>query len=435
MKRTNVTRRGAWLCAPLAMALGWTAFAAKPQDDFRARLPQDEVIYFVLPDRFENGDAGNDRGGLDGERLRTGFDPAHKGFYHGGDLVGLTKRLDYIAGLGATALWLGPIYKNKPVQGRSGHESAGYHGYWITDFTDVDPHFGTRAELKALVDAAHARGIKVYLDIITNHTADVIKYRDCDADPCRLPLARRVSVFGARRRQGRAHQRGVRRRPRVGADGGELRQAHPRRLCVPAVRAGYRAGHQGAGVAQRSAAVPQPRRLDVQGRELALRRFLRPRRPVHREPARGAGLHRHLRPVDRRLRHRRLPHRHRTPRQPGVLAGVRAGDAGAREGARHPQLPHLRRGVRSRSRHARALHPRRPLPGGARLRVPVRGPRCHRRQRRYRPTRAAVHARRQLRGRRRGGAAAADLPRQPRHGSLRAFRAQGASRHRAMPSC
>jgi hypothetical protein len=53
---------------------------------FRARLPQDEVIYFVLPDRFENGDRDNDRGGLKGDRLSTGFDPAHKGFYHGGDL-------------------------------------------------------------------------------------------------------------------------------------------------------------------------------------------------------------------------------------------------------------------------------------------------------------------------------------------------------------
>ena len=113
---------------------------------FRDRLPEDEIIYFVLPDRFENGDVANDRGGLKGDRLRTGFDPASKGFYHGGDLKGLTSRLDYIQTLGATAIWLGPIYKNKPVQGATGQESAGYHGYWITDFTQVDPHFGTRKE-------------------------------------------------------------------------------------------------------------------------------------------------------------------------------------------------------------------------------------------------------------------------------------------------
>ena len=165
-------------------ALATAAHAASHAGDFRARLPQDEVVYFVLPDRFENGDAGNDRGGLVGDRLRTGYDPTHKGFFHGGDLAGLTARLDYIAGLGATAIWLGPIYRNKPVQGRPGRESAGYHGYWITDFTDVDPHFGTRAQLKALVDAAHARGIKVYLDIITNHTADVIQYRECATTRC-----------------------------------------------------------------------------------------------------------------------------------------------------------------------------------------------------------------------------------------------------------
>ncbi|TMJ11432.1 MAG: alpha-amylase [Alphaproteobacteria bacterium] len=148
------------------------------------RTPEQEVVYFVLPDRFENGDTSNDRGGLLGGRLQTGFDPTHKGFYHGGDLKGLTDRLDYIQGLGATAIWLGPIYKNKPVQGPPGQESSGYHGYWITDFTDVDPHFGTKADLKRFVDAAHARGMKVYLDIITNHTADVIKYRECPKNDC-----------------------------------------------------------------------------------------------------------------------------------------------------------------------------------------------------------------------------------------------------------
>ena len=145
----------------------------------RDRLPEDEVLYFLLPDRFENGDTANDRGGLKGDRLVTGYDPTHKGFFHGGDLVGLTRRLDYIQALGATAIWVGPIFRNKPVQGPPGQESAGYHGYWVTDFTRVDPHFGTNAEFKALVDAAHARGIKVYMDIIANHTADVIRYREC----------------------------------------------------------------------------------------------------------------------------------------------------------------------------------------------------------------------------------------------------------------
>ena len=137
-----------------------------------------EQFYFVLPDRFANGDRRNDTGGLTGDRLATGLDPTDKGFYHGGDLKGLIDKLDYIQGLGTTAIWLAPIFKNRPVQGAGADVSAGYHGYWITDFTQVDPHFGTNAELEKLVDLAHRRGIKVYLDIIVNHTADVIRYAE-----------------------------------------------------------------------------------------------------------------------------------------------------------------------------------------------------------------------------------------------------------------
>ena len=160
------------------------ATLAGATESYRERLPQDEVIYFLLPDRFENGDPANDRGGLSGDRLKTGFDPTSKGFYNGGDLKGLRARLDYIQSLGATAIWLAPIFKNKPVQGAPGEESAGYHGYWVTDFTRVDPHFGTEADLHALIDDAHRRGLKVYLDIIANHTADVIAYRECPRGPC-----------------------------------------------------------------------------------------------------------------------------------------------------------------------------------------------------------------------------------------------------------
>ncbi|MGH6652021.1 MAG: alpha-amylase family glycosyl hydrolase [Sphingopyxis sp.] len=170
--------------ASLALLLAPLPAAAQPAADIaavRARAPTDELVYFVLPDRFENGDRANDKGGLKGDRLQTGYDPSAKGFYHGGDLAGLTKRLDYIAGLGATAIWFAPIFKNKPVQGPKGDESAGYHGYWVADFTAVDPHFGTNAEFKAFVEAAHARGMKVYMDIITNHTADVIRYADGEA--------------------------------------------------------------------------------------------------------------------------------------------------------------------------------------------------------------------------------------------------------------
>ncbi len=170
------------LCAQTALAgapaRGNAAAAPAPLAE---RQLEDEIIYFVLPDRFENGDPANDRGGLKGGPLQHGFDPTHKGFYHGGDLKGLTARLDYIQNMGVTAIWFAPIFKNKPVQGKPGEESAGYHGYWVTDFTSVDPHFGTNAEFKAFVDAAHARGMKVYMDIITNHTADVIGYAEGEA--------------------------------------------------------------------------------------------------------------------------------------------------------------------------------------------------------------------------------------------------------------
>lgn len=169
----------------LTLATGTPAQAQVQQSaDFRQRPPEDEVIYFVLPDRFRNGDSANDRGGLAGDRLATGYDPTDRGFYHGGDLKGLIEGLDYIQGLGVTALWIAPIFANKPVQGPPGHESAAYHGYWITDFTRVDPHFGTNDDFRALVEAAHARGIKVYIDIVINHTADVIRYRECPGFTC-----------------------------------------------------------------------------------------------------------------------------------------------------------------------------------------------------------------------------------------------------------
>ncbi|MFD7884208.1 pullulanase-type alpha-1,6-glucosidase [Streptomyces bauhiniae] len=152
--------------------------AAEParHDDTR------EQFYFVMPDRFANGDRSNDRGGLTGSRLSTGYDPTDKGFYQGGDLKGLTQRLDYIKGLGTTAIWLAPIFKNRPVQGTGADASAGYHGYWITDFTQVDPHFGTNADLKGLIAKAHAKGMKVFFDVITNHTADLVDYREKSYD-------------------------------------------------------------------------------------------------------------------------------------------------------------------------------------------------------------------------------------------------------------
>ena len=146
---------------------------ASAQHSLRSAVT-DENFYFVMADRFQNGSTANDDGGLGPDPSVSGFDPTRKGYYNGGDLEGLLQELDYIEGMGTTSIWLTPSFKNRAVQPED--NSAGYHGYWITDFTQIDPHLGTNDDLKALIDAAHARGMKVYFDIITNHTADVIGY-------------------------------------------------------------------------------------------------------------------------------------------------------------------------------------------------------------------------------------------------------------------
>ena len=146
---------------------------------YQKRSFQDEVFYFVLPDRFQNGDKSNDLGAKENDTKRVishgGFDPNDKGMYHGGDLAGLTEKLPYLDNMGITAIWLTPILRNQAVQ----DNSSGYHGYWILDFTELDPHLGTNEELKYFIDQAHKRNMKVFFDIITNHTADVIKYEEC----------------------------------------------------------------------------------------------------------------------------------------------------------------------------------------------------------------------------------------------------------------
>ena len=167
---------GAVLLALPTVASAQGGGSAAARHSLRAPLTG-ENFYFVMADRFENGRPDNDLGGLPADRLVSGFDPTAKGFYHGGDLAGIRQRLAYIRGLGTTAIWLTPSFKNKAVQLEDG-PSAGYHGYWITDFTQIDPHLGTNQELAALIGEAHAMGMKVFFDIITNHTADVIDYEE-----------------------------------------------------------------------------------------------------------------------------------------------------------------------------------------------------------------------------------------------------------------
>lgn len=114
-----------------------------------------QVIYQVMPDRFMNGDRTND----------AGIDLKAPQAWHGGDLKGLSGKLDYIAGLGATALWMTPVYQQiAAVNGM-----AGYHGYWPADFKTIDPHFGTPLEFRALTARAHGLGLRVMLDQVINH--------------------------------------------------------------------------------------------------------------------------------------------------------------------------------------------------------------------------------------------------------------------------
>ena len=141
--------------------------------DFASR-----AIYFVMTDRYANGDPSNDLGGTVGPRSVTGYDPTDIGFFHGGDLRGLTggctdpkNGVQRLADLGFSGIWITPLVVQRTVQG----DSAAYHGYWGVDFTTIDPRFGTESELKEFVDCAHSLGMKVYLDVVVNHTGDVVR--------------------------------------------------------------------------------------------------------------------------------------------------------------------------------------------------------------------------------------------------------------------
>jgi len=123
---------------------------------------RDEVIYQVLIDRFADGDAGNN--------FRV--DTTSMAHWHGGDWKGLEDHLDYVEALGVTTLWISPVIKN--VDTDAGFD--GYHGYWAQDLTQTNPHFGDVVALRHLVDAAHQRGIKVILDIVTNHMSQLFYY-------------------------------------------------------------------------------------------------------------------------------------------------------------------------------------------------------------------------------------------------------------------
>jgi alpha-amylase len=152
-------RRFASLASPVvALALGLAV--ALPPPARAATDWRDAVLYFAIVDRFADGDSTNN-----GQA-----DPSARGAFHGGDLRGLRLHLEEIADLGVTALWITPVVRN--IHGfvtGAGFPDWGYHGYWADDFTRLDPRFGSEADLKALVEACHARGIQVLLDVVYNH--------------------------------------------------------------------------------------------------------------------------------------------------------------------------------------------------------------------------------------------------------------------------
>ncbi len=117
-----------------------------------------DVIYLIMPDRFANGDPGNDS--VPG--MYEGANRSRPSGRHGGDIQGIRKHLDYVTDLGVTALWLNPVLENN-------QRRASYHGYAITDLYAVDKRFGGNAEYLALIDECHKRGMKVIQDMVMNH--------------------------------------------------------------------------------------------------------------------------------------------------------------------------------------------------------------------------------------------------------------------------
>jgi glycosidase len=127
---------------------------------------EDDVIYLIMPDRFDDGDASNNfpnSGAYDRNSPRA---------YHGGDLRGIQQRLSYLKDLGVTTIWITPVYQNDDRSGRD------YHGYGATDLYAVEKHLGTLADYQMLVTTAHQLGMKVLLDIVPNHVGPTNPWLD-----------------------------------------------------------------------------------------------------------------------------------------------------------------------------------------------------------------------------------------------------------------
>ena len=127
------------------------------------------VIYFAVTDRFFDGDAGNNDAYGVGD-----YNIGEKGgsSYHGGDFAGLNQKLDYLKDLGVNTIWITPIVENITEDQHDNETDTatyGYHGYWASDFTKLNKHLGNEQQFKALLDAAHSKGMKIMVDVVLNH--------------------------------------------------------------------------------------------------------------------------------------------------------------------------------------------------------------------------------------------------------------------------
>ena len=160
------------LLACIAGACGVAAAADAPRARQHVASPdwRDQVIYFAMIDRFDDGDPRNNDQG------QHEFDPRSNAHYSGGDLRGLTKRLDYLRALGASALWITPPVAHRWWDTQANY--GGYHGYWGEHFQRVDAHFGTLRDYRTLSRQLHGRGMYLIQDIVVNHMANWFHYGD-----------------------------------------------------------------------------------------------------------------------------------------------------------------------------------------------------------------------------------------------------------------
>ena len=152
------------------------------------------VIYFAVTDRFFDGDAENNDAYGVGD-----YNIGEKGgsSYHGGDFAGLNQKLDYLKDLGVNTIWITPIVENITEDQHDNETDTatyGYHGYWASDFTKLNKHLGTEQQFKALLDAAHSKGMKIMVDVVLNHagygTEDYFNSILTDADGNSISMIR-----------------------------------------------------------------------------------------------------------------------------------------------------------------------------------------------------------------------------------------------------